>query len=113
MKYMKRYVLFSLLLISFFSVIPFFSYATTVSPFFGGQVVMQQPCNNGLLLYVKTLIGIKPLLWTAGELPFLMHVAPHVGQYMIGMSAIATVPCTLGPVVVGAGYPIIYHGESL
>ncbi len=110
---MKRsYIFLSLLTVFLFS-IPYFSYASAISPYFGGQVVVTFPCNSGLLVYLLTSSGVENLLWTDGELPFLSFVPPHIGQYMVGMSAMVMAPCTLGPYTIGQGYPIIYHGESL
>jgi hypothetical protein len=80
---------------------------------FGGQVVTVQPCNTGLLLYVKTpLMGVLPYMWLTGNLPYLMNVPPHPGQYLLGMSG-AILPCILGIVPIGAGPVILYHGSSL
>lgn len=81
---------------------------------FGGLVTAMQPCNSGLLVYVLTpLQGIMPFMWFTGELPFMMYVPPHPGQFLLGQSLPATIPCIIGNVPVGAGFPIIFHGESI
>jgi hypothetical protein len=52
-------------------------------------------------------------MWFFGELPYLSHVPPHPGQYLLGMQESVTAPCFVGPYPTGAGLPIIYHGASI
>ena len=79
----------------------------------GGQVTTVQPCDTGLLLYVKTFTGVIPVMWLWGELPYMMHVPPHPGQYILGQDSPTPVPCFLGFVPYGAGVPIVFHGDSI
>ena len=63
--------------------VPLLSNATGfggLSPYFGGQVVLEEPCDTGLLLTVKEPIGVVQLMWTYGELPYAMFIPPHIGQ---------------------------------
>lgn len=91
--------------------VPNFSYAQ-LKPF-GGMVTAMYLCDTGYLLYVNVpLQGVQPFMWFWGELPYAWWVMPHPGQYLLGMAAPATVPCVLGIYTIGAGFPIVYHGES-
>jgi hypothetical protein len=81
---------------------------------FGGLVKTIQPCNTGLLLYVNVpLQGVQPFMWFTGNLPYLMRIPPHPGQWLLGMAGTAVVPCILGIYYQGAGQPILYHGSSI
>jgi hypothetical protein len=81
---------------------------------FGGRVLMIQPCNSGMLLTVQEPVnGMRQYMWFAGNLPYMMRVPPHPGQNIIGKAAIAPIPCILGIVGMGAGFPILYHGDSI
>lgn len=81
---------------------------------FGGLVTYTQVCNTGFLLYVMQPIkGLGTFMWFTGNLPYLMGVVPHSGQYLLGMAGMASIPCYLGKDQVGQGYPIIYHGSSI
>jgi len=108
---MHRKSLASLVALAAISV-PLFASAAGLGGPFGGQITVTQPCNNGLLLTVKEPFGVTQLMWNYGELPFLMHVVPHPGQYILGMSGGIAV-CTLGPLVYGKGSIILFHGDSL
>lgn len=81
---------------------------------FGGQVTYTQPCNTGLLLYVlQPLKGVQTYMWFTGNLPYLMRTVPHIGQNLLGMASPGPVPCVLGTIPMGSGFPIIYHGGSI
>jgi hypothetical protein len=112
-----RLFFYTLILCTFvFVSTPSFSYAFSVVPDilpFGGKVTVVYPCNTGLLVYIKSIKGIIPLMWLWGELPFLSHVPPHPGQYILGRAFPTPVPCILGIIPIGVGFPIIYHGSSL
>ncbi|HUD04032.1 MAG TPA: hypothetical protein VMR73_00885 [Candidatus Paceibacterota bacterium] len=90
------------------------------TPYFGGIVIAQHPCNTGFLLYVKDALPVPPFfeiipyMWFWGELPFLFHIPPHVGQELLGAAGPTPVACFLGYAPTGeVGFPIIYHGDSL
>jgi len=94
--------------------------ASTGAPYFGGIVTVEYACNTGLLVYVKDNISVVPpvsvvvpYMWLWGELPFLSYIPPHPGQELLGIALPVTVPCILGYVPIGAGFPIVYHGSSL
>lgn len=81
---------------------------------FGGTVTATLPCDSGLLLYLLVpLQGVETFMWSAGELPYMMHVVPHIGQELLGMAFPVEEPCVVGMLTVGSGFPIIYHGSSL
>lgn len=110
---MKKQTLVIVLAVVFLFTSLTIAYAAVPVPF-GGLVTMIQPCNTGLLVYVLTpLTGVIPFMWLTGELPFLMYVPPHPGQWLLGMAVAVPVPCVLGIVPYGAGLPIIMHGSSL
>jgi hypothetical protein len=96
----------------FFMSTPSFSYAAFPMGF-GGQVVSIQPCNTGLLVYIRTAYAVQPFMWFTGELPYSWYIPPHPGQWMLGMYSTVVVPCILGIIPMGAGFPILYHGSSL
>jgi hypothetical protein len=92
--------------------------ATSIARPFGGTVTAMQPCNTGLLLYIRTAnltwgFNVVPYMWFWGNLPFLSKIPPHPGQNMLGMVGPTPVPCVTGFVPTGAGLPILYHGASL
>lgn len=90
--------------------IPIFSNAQIP---FGGNVVKEDKCDEGELLYILTpLQGVMPFMWYRGELPYLMHVIPHVGQNLLGMAGLVPGQCWKGNSLVGAGLPILFHGDS-
>jgi len=113
---MNKY--FAILVITFFLFIPNISFAQGFGGFgfmrpFGGQVMTVQPCNTGLLIYVKTpMTGVMPFMWLTGNLPYLMRIPPHPGQYVLGMAG-TVVPCVLGIVPMGAGPVILFHGSGI
>lgn len=95
---------------------PLFLNAASVGPGlpFGGRVVFEITCDTGLLLTVLTpMSGPIQLMWLTGELPFNMHVVPHIGQNMIGWDLPGSMQCYVGPEVVGSGNLIIMHGDSI
>jgi hypothetical protein len=100
-----------LLLMVTFGALP--AYAIVAGVSFGGRVVSIQPCNTGLLAYLKTSKGPMPVMWFWGELPFLSYIPPHPGQQMLGKVGTALSPCVLGSVTYGAGLPVLYHGSSI
>lgn len=101
-------VIFVLLLLA----VPYLSLAVNLP--FGGLVVAQEPCDEGLLLYVdQPLYGVQPFMWFYGELPFAMYIVPHVGQWLLGEAGIAPAVCTFDGVTIGEGFPILYHGSSV
>jgi hypothetical protein len=110
---MKKYIIIVAILFVAYTSFSYKANATIGTIPFGGQVVSIQPCDSGLLLYLKGFWGITPYMWTYGDLPYLMHVPPHPGQYMLGAALPAMVPCVLGILTVGTGFPIIFHGSSL
>ena len=79
---------------------------------FGGTVTYMTTCNDGLLIGVTSVTGFTMLKWTYGNLPYLMHVFPHIGQNVLGMASIVT-PCLLGYSYVGQGFQILFHGSSI
>ena len=108
---MKRLFLSLLLIVPIFS-LPISSFAALPIPV-GGKVVLTKPCDEGLLLTVKTPRGITvPYMWFWGNLPYLSRNAPHVGQNILGMTRTAVIPCTVSGVPYSGGLPIIYHGSS-
>lgn len=83
---------------------------------FGGRVTAEYVCNTGLLVYLKSSAPpflVFPVMWLWGELPFLSYIPPHPGQQLLGVAAPATVPCVLGYVPIGVGFPIEFHGSSI
>ena len=88
-------------------------------PYFGGIVTAEYTCNTGLLIYVKDAIStppffsIVPYMWLTGELPFLSYIPPHPGQELLGTALPMPMPCILGYIPIGFGFPIIYHGSSI
>jgi len=88
-------------------------------PYFGGLVTGETVCDTGLLIYVKDAIStppffeVVPYMWFTGELPFMNHVIPHPGQELLGAALPATIPCIVGYIPVGYGFPIVFHGDSL
>jgi hypothetical protein len=92
--------------------IPLSAFAVTGIPI-GGLVTAIQPCNTGILAYVLTMEGVVPVMWFWGNLPFLSHIPPHPGQYILGDGGTAVAPCVLGVIPYGGGIPILYHGSSL
>jgi len=113
---MLYYVCMKYIFILFLSLIIIFSVPQTSNAQFlpfGGQVVTVQPCNTGLLVYLRTpFTGVMPFMWLTGNLPYLMRVPPHPGQYLLGMAG-APIPCILGVVPMGAGPVILFHGSSM
>lgn len=94
--------------------IPYFSFAFP----FGGAVTAIEPCDEGMLLWVAVPVvggGVveETFLWLQGELPYAMFVPPHVGQFLLGDARLTPAICTDGPSVLGEGFPIFFHGESL
>ncbi|HVU06508.1 MAG TPA: hypothetical protein VHC46_04755 [Thermodesulfobacteriota bacterium] len=82
----------------------------------GGTVLFQYVCNTGLLLYIKSATppyAVMPLMWLWGELPFSKYIPPHPGQQILGVAAPTVVPCVLGYVPIGVGFPILFHGSSI
>lgn len=82
---------------------------------FGGMVKSIEPCDDGLLLYVRTFKGLLPFKWEYGQLPYMMHIPPHPGQNLLGMgmSSYIMSPCFVGPEYIGQGFQILYHGSSI
>jgi hypothetical protein len=81
---------------------------------FGGLDTVEHPCDTGILIYLAGApSGVIPVMWLWGELPFLDHVPPHPGQWLLGELAPVPVPCFVGHVLVGFGAPIEFHGDSL
>ena len=92
------------------------AYAQSVTGIpFGGRVTAIQPCTTppGILAYVLTAKGPFPVIWFAPNLPFLSHIPPHPGQYLLGTAASAPITCIFGFVPYGVGFPILYHGSSI
>lgn len=79
---------------------------------FGGSVVWEVPCDDGLLLTVEQFTGPQYFMWNYGELPYLMFVPPHIGQNLIGAADYVPSECWLGDEYMGYGFPIVGHGES-
>lgn len=108
---MKRFfimtILFGLL------VFPGFTLAFVPIPL-GGKVITTKPCDEGLLLTLKTSKGITgPFMWIWGNLPYLSRNIPHINQNILGMAKSVPVPCTISGFPYAGGLPIIYHGSSL
>lgn len=104
-----------LLIIFSLFLLPLFVYAAVSVPF-GGIVTIVHPCDTGLIVYVKLMSApytVIPFMWFAGDLPFLSHIPPHPGQYLLGMAEPAPIPCLIGPAPTGAGAPIVFHGSSI
>lgn len=83
---------------------------------FGGRVLYEYTCNTGLLVYIKSSsppYAVLPVMWLWGELPFSKYIPPHPGQQLLGVMAPAVVPCFLGYVPLGVGFPILFHGSSI
>jgi len=68
---------------------------------FGGPILSVQACNSGFLI----LIG-PPV---AG---FYMFTIPPIGINVLGMAAMAPIPCVLGIVPMGAGLPVLYFASG-
>lgn len=78
---------------------------------FGGLIGFVQPCNTGYLLTVGTpRPGFYMLM--PGSLVFAYRVFVP-SAWILGIAAPATVPCVLGKIPMGAGFPIIMAGTSL
>lgn len=105
---MKTHVACLLLLVAIS--IPFFANAQVP---FGGLVTAVQPCNQGLLVYLKTATGPMAYMWHWGQLPYLSYIPPHPGQYLLGVAIPITEVCMLGYIPSGVGFPIKFHGSSL
>ena len=108
---MKRLVPF---IVALSLALPAITFAAVTGVSFGGIVTAVQPCNTGLLAYVASPKPpyVTPVMWLWGELPFLSYLPPHPKQQLLGKLAPVTVPCVLGVVPYGVGFPIIYHGSS-
>ncbi len=95
---------------------PLTSYA--VGPFvpFGGHVTFLHVCNSGFLILVAP--GVPPAIpsWfmiTPASFPWSYYIPPFLGQNVIGVAAPAPVPCLVGPIPIGVGFPILYWGSGL
>ncbi len=84
---------------------------------FGGTIVFQRYCLNGGILVTIATPTPGDFFWVAGNLPFSMHVIPHVGQQLLGMATMApTMPCIINyypTVIYGYGAIILFHGSSI
>jgi hypothetical protein len=108
---MKRAIYFTTLISFVFLGLSFFPLKTNAVGPFGGSILEIEGCNTGL----KILLGPP----TAGYFMFLpstiffpLGPPSHTGQWLLGMSGPPT-PCFDGPVVIGYGDAIIFHGSSL
>ena len=107
--------IFVALVLFFLTSSPIITSAAVVGIPFGGVVTAVQPCNTGLLAYVKSPKPpyVFPVMWLWGELPFRSYIPPHPGQFVLGKAAPVTAPCFLGFIPYGVGFPIMFHGSSL
>lgn len=110
---MKRSFIVSLIAISLFS-FPFHAHAFLGLKPFGGRIILTIPCDEGLLLTIQEpLSGVGQYMWYTGNLPYLMYVVPHIGQFVLGMASFAPGICTDSGVSIGSGFPILYHGSGI
>jgi hypothetical protein len=94
-------------------IVPAVAHAGLFGGAFGGQVIFEIPCDTGLLLTVlEPGAGAQELMWNYGELPYLSFVPPHIGQWLLGMTGLPEV-CAVGPLTIGIGNAITFHGSSL
>lgn len=106
---MKK-VFFGLLILGL--ILPIVSYAV-VDRNFGGRVMTTKPCDEGLLITLRTPLGTDvPYMWIWGNLPYLSRIAPYPSQNVLGIAKSAAVPCTISGVPYAGGVPIIFHGSS-
>ena len=106
---MKKIIVTLTLLTVILTAIPTSSFAAMPMGF-GGQVTVVHPCDTGELLYIRTPYAVLPFMWFSANLVFSWNVPPHPGQWLLGMYSTVQVPCFLGPVYIGQGFPIIYNG---
>jgi hypothetical protein len=81
---------------------------------FGGPVILETICDEGILLQIGTPgpPGFYMLTHVSARLtPSLL--VPHIGQFLLGISEAIPVPCTIDEVSYGAGLPILMAGGSL
>jgi hypothetical protein len=99
------------MVVVFIATLPVISNAQTMLIPFGGKIQSEEMCNDGLLLTLGLPTPYQ-LIWHWGELPYLMYIPPHIGQYILGKASQAIEICMFGNFPVGVGFPIIFHGSS-
>jgi hypothetical protein len=107
-----RRVFLPIVLFSFF-IFPVFTFAFVPIPL-GGKVTITKPCDEGLLITLKTSKGVSgPYMWLWGNLPYRSRIIPHIDQNILGMAKTVPIPCTISGYPYSGGVPIIFHGSGL